>query len=369
MLAGITALSAVIVAAAVTLVVSALLSDPSGEHAAFSNFSQSLYGLVVGGKGWNQVLQDHPGATEGAQIYSLAWQAFRAHPMGIIEGSLKMWGAYLRPLGPYHVFGFVHDGTYRPWLQIVCYMLAAIGFWSALRNWREPPYTLGIAAALGHLASIPFVPPIDAGLRVYAATLPIVAIFVSVGAVELMRGVQHRARVPGQSARADGHGEPVSIDPGRGVALTGVAVAALLLLAPLVVLHAGRAPAVSASPCPEHETGVVVRLSRGSFLRITDDRTAFRGTGPRVPDIRRSDIRASANATELKNDSERFDAGQTMANVYDLETNRLVWLVAPTGGALSSAPGIFQVCGQDTLDTLSRAYGLFYGQAAARLGP
>ena len=130
--AGIAAFAAVFVSAGLTLFVSRLLSNPSGEHTAFSNFSQSLYGLVVGGKGWNQVLVDHPGAAEGAQIYSLAWQALRAHPMGIVEGSLKMWATYFRPLGPHHVFAFVQDGMYGAWLQIVCYVLCAIGLLAAV---------------------------------------------------------------------------------------------------------------------------------------------------------------------------------------------------------------------------------------------
>ena len=76
-------------------------------------------------------------------------------------------------------------------------------------------------------------------------------------------------------------------------------------------------------------------------------------------------MRASASATELKNDAERFTAGQTMANVYDLKTGRLVWLVAPTEGQLSTSSGVFQVCGHDTLDPLSRNYAVFYGRTVA----
>jgi hypothetical protein len=71
----------------------------------------------------------------------------------------------------------------------------------------------------------------------------------------------------------------------------------------------------------------------------------------------------------LKNDAGQFTAGKTMANLYDLKTNRLLWLVAPTDGPLSASPGIFQICGRDTADPLSRNYAVFYGHAVARVIP
>jgi hypothetical protein len=110
-------------------------------------------------------------------------------------------------------------------------------------------------------------------------------------------------------------------------------------------------------------------LSAGSFLRIGSDLTDLDGTGLRVPDVRRNEIRASAKATELKNDVERFTAGQTMANLYDLKTGRLVWLVAPTNGAVSLSPGLFQVCGHASPDPLSKSYAVFYAQSASRVVP
>ena len=363
--AGIVALAAVSLSAGLTLFVSRLLSNPSGGQTAFSNFSLSLYGLVVGGKGWNQVLLDHPGAAEGAQIYSLAWQAFRAHPMGIVEGSLKMWATYFQPVGPHHVFAFVQDGMYGAWLQIVCYILCAIGLSAAVRKRRDAPQALILAAALGHVASIPFVPPIDAGLRVYAATVPMIAILVSIGAAEVLHGIRHLRRIAAPAVVSVSHVEPEASSGGRTAGVIGIAVAAFVFVGPLAVLYTARSPELPSSSCPDGAKAVFVGLSAGSFLRIADDRLDLDGPPLPVPAIGQSDMRASASATELRNDAERFTAGQTMANGYDLKTGRLVWLVAPTEGQLSTSSGVFQVCGHDTLDPLSRNYAVFYGRAVA----
>src|SRR5262249_5612110 len=111
----------VAIAAALTEGVGRLLSDPTGGPTIFSNVSYSLYGLVVGGKGWTQVQRDYPNATEGAEIYSLAWQAFRANPMGIVRGSVRMWREYFRLRGPFHAFAFVTDPKRARNFQIFCY--------------------------------------------------------------------------------------------------------------------------------------------------------------------------------------------------------------------------------------------------------
>ncbi|NJL55599.1 hypothetical protein HC928_10670, partial [bacterium] len=62
----------------------------------FSNFSTVLYGLVVGGKGWTQVLSDYPGIAE-TDIYQVAWQEFQRNPSGVVVGALRYWNDYFNP--------------------------------------------------------------------------------------------------------------------------------------------------------------------------------------------------------------------------------------------------------------------------------
>ena len=54
-------LLAVSIGFGVNAALTGILKDPSSRQSSFSNFSNTLYGLVVEGKGWAQVRIDHPG--------------------------------------------------------------------------------------------------------------------------------------------------------------------------------------------------------------------------------------------------------------------------------------------------------------------
>ena len=350
--------AAVVIAATLTLGVGRLLSDPAGEQTTFSNFSYSLYGLVVGGKGWTQVLIDHPKATEGAEIYSLAWQAFRAHPAGLVQGSLKMWGEYLGLVGTHHAFAFVRDSKSGRLFQVVCYGLSALGLALAIGRHRQPAYLLVLAGTLGHLGSIPFVPPMDAGLRVYAATMPLLAILPSLGAARLVewgRRLTALVRpVAGPAAQ-----DQVKARTGPGAEVFGVALAAVVFAGPLCVLYTSHPPTVRDMPCPSGALPVSVRVSNGSYLRILGPVPDVDETRVAVPEIRERDMRASTDMDELKNDGKEFTAGRTMINTHDLKTGRSLWLIAPTS-LVPEPQSVFHVCGRDSPDPLSRRYGVFY---------
>jgi hypothetical protein len=356
---GLASVGSVTITAGLALLVGRLLSNPAGEQTPFSNFSNSLYGLVVGGKGWTQVLQDHPGAREGAQIYSLALQAFRAHPMGLVEGSLKMWGAYLLPSEPYHAFAFVRGADpFAQFFPIACYVLSGIGLGVAVRGHRQPSYALLIAATIGHLSSIPLVPPTDAGLRVYAATIPILAILPSLGVGALLRwaGIVMRVgRLAGSAAKV-----PDEAPASPTGEVFGIVLAAVVFVGPVCLFYTSRPPPIdNVATCPQTTVPVHVRLSSGSFLRIIKDVENGGNTRVTVPHIRERDLRNTTQLTELKDHMDRVSAGHTMLNGYDLKTGRIVWLIAPSD-LLPPPPRLLEICGHRSPDALPRQYGFFY---------
>ena len=360
---GLAGTAAVVVAAALTIAVGRHLADPAGAQTAFSNFSYSLYGLVVGGKGWEQVVRDHPEAREGEEIYRLAYRAFLANPLGVAEGSAKMWKTYLSPAERYHAFAFVVDGTHSRLFQMICYVLSAVGLTVSIRRYREPSSALLLAGTIGHLSSIPFVPPIDAGLRVYAATLPILAILVSVGAAALLRGARHLTHGSGPEPQAASADKPGAHTWPTCEAL-GVALAAVVLVGPLAVFATSRPPRVQQAPCPGLTVAAYVRFSPGSALRILGDVPDVDDTRIAVPEIRERDLRRTAGAVELKNDRDRFTAGQTMLNAHDVVSGRPLWLVVPTG-LVPRSSGLFRVCGVHSPDPVSRSYGVFYAESVS----
>jgi hypothetical protein len=363
-----------LVAASLTFGLGRLLADPASEQTAFSNFSYSLYGLVTGGKGWMQVLDDHPEAHEGAEIYALAFQAFRTHPMGLVHGSLAMWRAYLGPNEPHHAFGFVRDvsifpreGPHSALFQTACYALSAIGLAQAVRRRHLPRHVLLAAAAAGHLISIPFVPPIDAGFRVYAATMPILALLVAVGAAELLQLASRRFRT-GRRARGADDPQPTEKDRARWPvpAIVGVAMALGVVGGPLGVYWTSHAPAIVEGTCTDGSRPLFVRFTRGSSLRVGGDTPDVDDTPVVVPDIRRVDLRTAASGVEVGNTLDRITAGNTMMNSYDLKSGRFIWLIAPTA-LLPGTPGMLQVCGHEPAESVARQYGMFYAHSVQRL--
>src|SRR6266542_2723466 len=359
------AVTAVVIAATLTLGVGRLLADPASPQTAFSNFSYSLYGLVVGGKGWGQAVIDHPAAREGAEMYALAFQAFRARPMGLVEGSLKMWRAYLWPKEPYAVFAFVSDGSHSLFFQLICYFLSACGMAIAAWRHRLAPYALLLAATIGHIASIPLVPPIDAGLRVYAATVPMGAILIGVGGAALLGWGSRVMRTARPIPRPTVASVTAETHTPRVAEAFGLALAAFVFVGPLCVFYASRPPSVEDAPCPAGTLPVHVRFSHGSFLRIIGNVPDVDDTRIVVPEIRARDVPRTAGVVEIRNDVNRFIAGHTMMNAYDLKRGRLVWLVA-SSAILPEPPNVLQICGHDSPDSLSRQYAVFYADTVRR---
>lgn len=343
-----------------------ILADPLSGQSAFSNFSYSLYGLVVGGKGWGQVMLDHPGAREGAEIYALALQAFRAHPMGLVVGSLKMWREYFPP-NANHAFAFARDGVHSGFLQSSCYVLTVFGAVQCIRNYRKPQYAALLAVTAGHLASVPFVPPIDAGLRVYAATVPILAVLVAVGCAECLRMARQAA------SRVISREKGTRVAPFRphdrawsaAPVVCGLVLACFTIVAPLLAHSASRSLRIIEAACPPGQSPVHVRITPGSFLRI---RKAIwhQGLEVQVPDIRAIDLQKTASLVEIKNDVNNFTASKTLVNAYDLKSGRIVWLVAPTD-ALPPPPTVVRICGHNSDNDISRSYGVFYADSVQRL--
>jgi hypothetical protein len=368
---GAIAIGAVTGAAGVTLVVGRLLADPSGAQTAFSNFSYSLYGLVVGGKGWGQVVSDHPQAREGAEMYLLAWNAFLARPMGLVEGAVKMWSMYLDPRGLYHAFTFVADDN-LPWLwPSVCFAASAAAMLLACRRSRQPLHALLLSATAGHLASIPFVPPIDGGPRIYAATVPVLGILVGVGSAVVLRGLQ--GVLAGGRWLAGRRGRHITRDQHitnarspRTADWFGMTLTATVLLGPLVVASGGRAPVLAEAACPSGTLPVYVRFARGSFLHIVGNVPDVDDTRIAAPLIRERDLRVSlTDVIDFRNDQDRLIAGKTILNGYDLKTGRYLWLVTPTD-LLPEPPALLHVCGRDALNPASPAHHVFYAETVRR---
>ncbi len=344
---------AIAIAATTFLVWGRTLSNAAAGKASFSNYSYVLYGLVVGGKGWGQVNIDHPDAHEGAEIYALAYQAFRARPSGLLLGMARMVRAYLWPSEPYHMFAFIQDGPRTRWLQRVCYMLVLVGLGMCAWKWRDPVHALILAAAAGHFASIPFVPPIDAGLRVYAATMPALAVLVAAG-ITLAGNLFAKFR----RRRAKDTAGPQPADVTSRLSES----AALVLLAAIMgaswtLYVVGTPPTSLQRPtCPNGSESLVVRADHDAVVRIDED-GAPRAIRP--TEVRQSELQRTVGVVELKGEAPNIRAGMSLRFTYDPMDGQQLWLVGQSR-RLETRSGLLQICGHFTKDETARRYGLMF---------
>lgn len=94
----------------------------------FSNWSYTLYGQAVGGKGWQQAALDHP-EIEALDERGLTWQAVLKNPAGLAAGARSAWQQFLRHPG-LGAFGSVWMDLANPstWLLRCLWALTLAGF-------------------------------------------------------------------------------------------------------------------------------------------------------------------------------------------------------------------------------------------------
>jgi hypothetical protein len=243
-----------------------MIADPGGM--VFSNFSYTLYGVVAGGKGWMQILIDHPelakldDVARSAQTYALVFQTWKAHPFNIVIGAFKNWFDYLMPRGA-GAFGFIRGNENWGWInyayRIILSLLAGWGIFSAWKQRKTEPYQMMLWAAVGIFFSVPFVPPNDSNqMRVYAATVAFLIGFSFIGLKSLVELIKHKRMQ--ELVIGESNGSP---------ALSfGIALSVLTICGALLVNNFSQPQALSQNRCPAGQTPLIVRFTPGSLVSV-----------------------------------------------------------------------------------------------------
>jgi len=157
-----------------SLLVFAVGGNPGNSN---GNFSYTLYGLSVGGKGWQQVLTDHPeisgsDAAMSRQIYALALSNIINQPGHLLTGLSHNISIYLSS----GAYGFEKLGALGLPVKIIWWL----SWIPVLTRIKQPFYLLVALASVGVIVSAPIIIG-DGGARVFAATVPIDVIQVGIG--------------------------------------------------------------------------------------------------------------------------------------------------------------------------------------------
>ena len=274
----------------------------------FGNFAPTLYGVVVGNEGWQQVYRDHPELTQAGnpsetflQIYALALEHARDAPLTALHGVVDTYNDFFINTD-WHEF---YDDPVSRGLALI---LTLAGLWHAWRHRMQPDCALLLAIQLGVFLSVPMLA--DGGTRVFAASIPATAALIGIGLVTVLS----RLRMA-KSATSSGVTSTVP-----SLALLA---AICLLIAPAVPLYAGvPAPAPDAATCDDGGVPFSV-LDRGHdgiiVLPDSDPRSGQRA-------FRRASAFTADNDTRLAVD---MPPPFVLTRRWEPALGRLSWLVIP----------------------------------------
>jgi hypothetical protein len=272
--AGLALLTVVLTYLALNTAYNKLTVEPGGFP--FGNFAFTIYGQVNGGAGYHKAFEDL-GVRNPAVILRAAERFFVAHPQGFAVGAAKAYRDFLSPL--WGIFGFgLTSGDIA--LAILLCLLLLFGLYRLVRQWALPDSPLLLAGFIGILLSVPFLPPIDGGIRIYASTMPLIYVIPAIAVAALLR------------VETLPTGEP-RLAPLTSL-LAGL-IGFLTVLTPIAVLYLTPRPLAVEPSCPAGQVPYHVVTSEGSYIDLVPNRAAACGA---VPEVCLSDFQSYTRAND-----------------------------------------------------------------------
>jgi len=228
----------------------------------FGNFAFTLYGQVVGGAGYHKAFEEL-GVRNPAVIFRAAERFFFAHPLSFFLGAAKAYRDFFLPSIGALSFGNT-TGDLLVWVPATG--LLCLALFRVARKMAQPDSSLLIAVFIGILLSIPFLPPIDGGIRIYASTIPFLFILPAIGAAEVLPHNPEEER----------------IDVSLPVKAFAVLLTALAVFVPILILLLTPKPVSMKPICAADRVPFVTVLSPGSYIDLNPEGTTECGTLPEL---------------------------------------------------------------------------------------
>jgi hypothetical protein len=296
---------------AVNHILISVVGNPNGR--AFSNFAYVLYGLVFGGN--NHTAINNPpleiiglsGKALTDKLYQISIAAVIHNPFLLLPSILRAWKVYIlkgyafsfilpdniigNPNNPeikklfYPISNFqAHAQFVTPLVYIaVFHILSLAGAYWAYRN-RTKGGSLIMAFLGGIFLSIPFAPPWDCDTgRVYAATIPVLAMMPSYGISNILSHFKKK----GTFYENESTKKKQQID--FNLILILIFSVFLLLVSiggPVAIKHTRSDAAANKMECTDGKEQLSLRLGSGSYITFVDNI----GRNTAVPRIRIKDF-------------------------------------------------------------------------------
>jgi hypothetical protein len=219
---------AMAIAAAGAVLLDKFVSQAVGNqnpNAAISNAVYHLYSLVYGGE-WTDAMNRY--GNDRPAVWHAVEAQLRAHPFSLFSGGERSLVAIVRQ-------GYLFTFVNAKWLSSILHLAFAAGSVAVVLNLRRDKRAWWLFALLaGLLASMPLLPPWNTdNMRVYAATIPLIAFTAAVGAYAAASPVRAWGLLP-DSLRIGSTGN-LSVQPAKD-GRPSLAWLSTALLAAVVIL-------------------------------------------------------------------------------------------------------------------------------------
>jgi hypothetical protein len=267
---------------------------------------------VVGGAGYNYAIQQF-NTRNSEIIYRAAWKFFLQHPLSFFIGAAKAYRDFFFPnIGIFRFYAFGGHIVWSYLIWITGLGLTIAGVVKSVRKIFEPTYSFFVAVFIGFLLSIPFLPPIDGGTRIYASTMPLYFGFVAIAVGNF-----------DSSQRPDAFESALL----KLVGILSMLVISMAVIVPVFIQRLSTVPTFETPVCPPDQVPYVVELHRGSFVDILPDDEASCGHALTVcaSDFQNSSVEMLADASDAEVYQVFLDGGITTGDgIRVFEGNDLV---------------------------------------------
>jgi hypothetical protein len=198
-----TAITTVVIIAAflINTAIFNLIALPGGSQT--NNIGFGIYGLAVGGKGWEQIFVDHPelNSLSGNQfeqaVFKYIWEAVSTNPLNFIKGMLVQFKTLFSfaEANSMYSFAWEKNRIFSYVLITIIYLLSSVGVvFSFLKKQQKFSIPL-LIFGLGFLASLIAAPAYQTRyMRVYAASIPFLGFLPAIGVYYLVDLLPERMR-------------------------------------------------------------------------------------------------------------------------------------------------------------------------------
>lgn len=233
----------------------------TSQHA---NFSLTLYGMAVGGKGWLQAFSDHPGLLTGpegglgfggTQEAHIAKELYKIAIRNILTNPIPFISYYLREILEFNMIFAKYDLGVNRLLMVVS------ALW-LLKRWREPLSQLLMVIYLGVLFSAPFLMD-DAGTRPFAPIYPLIAVVSALPVALLCRYVCSRL------SDLDDSWSPVRSP--KGTIVLGFVALAIVTFGPILAVENSEPETSAGTQCLDGEIGIILSKYLAASVNVLGD--------------------------------------------------------------------------------------------------